>query len=166
MERKEAMFESKEICELVSIENDQDFNDFIKTNPKGLAMLPEKLPYSDKLAMKSDAGDFAKWLQTNSSALNVAIKPADQRFVLRSGDYWLPLVFLANDISLPIYLNLVSSYIYEKMKGSLKGEKLRVHLSAEYQDQQNGIVKRFNFEGDVDTLQKTIKKFDLNKFLD
>lgn len=160
------MFEAKEICEIVSVANDPDFNDFIKTNPKGLAMLPEKLPYSQKLAMKSDAGDFAKWLQANSPDLTVEIKPADQRFILRSGDYWLPLVFLANDISLPIYLNLVSSYIYEKMKGALKGEKSRVHLSVEYQDQQNGIIKRFNYEGDVDTLQKTIKKIDLNKFLD
>lgn len=160
------MFEAKEICELINIENDSDFDDFIKTNAKGLAMLPEKLPYSDKLAMKSDAGDFAKWLQANSSAINVEIKHADRRFVLRSGDYWLPLVFLANDVSLPIYLNLVSSYLFEKMKGALKGEKVRVHLSAEYQDQQNGIVKKFNFEGDVDTLQNVIKKFDLNKFLD
>ncbi len=78
----------------------------------------------------------------------------------------MPLVFLASDITLPIYLNIVANYLYEKMKGALKGEKSRVHLSAMYKNTSDGITKKFEFEGDVDALQKAITKFNLNKYLE
>ena len=52
------------------------------------------------------------------------------------------------------------------MKGALKNDVTRVHLSVVYDDSVSGITKRFNFEGDVKALEKAIKKFDMNQFLD
>ncbi len=51
------------------------------------------------------------------------------------------------------------------MKGALKGEKPRVHFSALYQDASEGITKKVEFEGDVDSLRKIINKFNINEFL-
>ena len=52
------------------------------------------------------------------------------------------------------------------MKGALRNEKARVHLEVIVDDKNEGISKRFHYEGDVEGLQKVIKKVDLNRFLD
>jgi hypothetical protein len=135
-------------------------------NPSGLELVAEQYGEGKQVAMKSDAGDFAKWLRTHNPEVNVTLETRTPKLVLRSGDIWLPLVFLASDIALPVYLNLVASYLYDKMKVVLKGETTRIHLCAEFEDKANGKIKRFTFEGDAEALQKVIKRFDLNEFLD
>jgi len=52
------------------------------------------------------------------------------------------------------------------MRGSLKGETTRIDLSVEFEDKKKGKIKRFNFKGNADDLQKIIKKIDLNQFFD
>ena len=158
--------ESKQICEVVVVDDDVNFRSYIKSNPTGFAVVSEPYGKLEGLMLPSDAGDFAKWVRQNAASIKVETHKTDRYIVRRSSNYWLPLVFLASDIALPIYLNLVANYIYDKMKGALKGESARVHLSAVYEDRNAGVVKRFNFEGDLDSLQKTIKRFDLNQFLD
>lgn len=73
---------------------------------------------------------------------------------------------LSSDVSVQFYLNLVANYVYDKLKGALKGEKIRVRFSAVYEEPKTGVIKRFDFEGDEQALAKTIKRFDLNRFLD
>ncbi len=158
--------EPKTKCELRSIEGDAAFRAFSVKNPSGLEMVAEQYGEGPQVAVKSDAGSFAKWLRVNSPELNVVLEPKTPKLVLRSGDIWLPLTFLASDIALPVYLNLVASYLYERMKGELKGESTRVHFCAEFEDKHNGKIKRFTFDGDADALQKAIKRFNVNDFLD
>lgn len=158
--------EPKDKCELLSIEDGAAFLAFSAKNPTGLEMVAEQYGEGQQVAVKSDAGDFAKWLRATSPDLNVVLESMAPKLVLRSGDIWLPLTFLASDIALPVYLNLVASYLYDRMKGALKGESNRVHFCAEFEDKANGIIKRFTFDGDADALQKVIKRFDINDFLD
>ncbi|MBI5791876.1 MAG: hypothetical protein HZA63_10410 [Rhodocyclales bacterium] len=153
-------------CHLTEVEDDSDFRAFAANRPSGIEMRAEEYGEPKNVVLKSDAGVFAKWLRTQEPELNVVMDEKLPRLVLRSSDIWLPLAFLASDVALPIYLNLVSNYLYEKMKGALRGEIARVHLCAEFEDKANGKVKRFSFDGDVDALQKAIKRFDLNRFLD
>jgi hypothetical protein len=127
-------------------------------------MIPEVFGDSPKPALRSAGGDFAKWLRHNAPTIPVEVQKSDQRLVLRSADYWLPLVFLAGDVALPMYLNLVSNYIYEKMKGALKGDRTRIRFSAMYQDVSTGVIKRFDFDGDRESLKQAIKKLDPNAF--
>lgn len=156
----------KDTCELRTIEDDAVFRTFLTKNPSGLEMVAEQYGASQQVAVKSDAGAFAKWVRVNNPELNIVLESKAPKLVLRSGDIWLPLTFLASDIALPVYLNLVASYLYERMKGALKGELTRVHFCAEFEDKANGKTKRFTFDGDVDALQKAIKRFDVNDFLD
>jgi len=132
----------------------------------GIIVVPESYEEMDDPVVKAGTGDFIKWLNHESPNIETHNEEERTKLVLRSGDYWLPLVYLANDISLPIYLNLVASYLYDKARGVLKGDATRVHLSAVYEDKNAGKMKQFNFEGDIESLQKAIKRFDLNKFLD
>lgn len=160
------IFDDKESCEVIIVDDDNEFNEFLNSSPSGLALVSEKYRECEGLVLKAGAGDFSKWLRQNKPELNVEVRKTDKQLVLRSGDFWLPLVFLASDVTLPVYLNLVASYIYDRMRGALRGEKARVHLEAIYEDNQEGVVKKFSFEGDVDGLQKAIKRFDLNKFME
>lgn len=160
------MFESKDIREISTVEDDSDFRDFIASNPAGIRFIPKA--YGDRIptTINAEGGDFAKWIQLHNPSINVDLDNGVPRLVLCSGDIYLPLAFLASDVAFPIYLNLVSSYLWEKTRGALKSDKPRIHFSAEYEDKVNGVTKRFKFEGDADALQNAIKPFDLNRFLD
>ena len=67
-------------------------------------------------------------------------------------------------MTLPLYLNLVANYIYEKMKGALKGDKARMRFSAMYEDTATGIIKRFDFAGDEEALKNAITELHSNDF--
>lgn len=60
----------------------------------------------------------------------------------------------------------LGNYLYDRLKGVLRGKPARVHLTAIYRDRGDGVVKQFNYSGDAEMLQKLISKpLDLNKFL-
>ena len=56
-------------------------------------------------------------------------------------------------MSLQIFLGLVTSYLYDKIKGAFYRDPPRVRLRVVYKDKQAGVVKRFEFEGDAETLR-------------
>ena len=157
-------FDEKESCNIETVDNDGEFSEFLRSNSCSLLLLPEKYRDCDEPVMKDDAGDFSKWLIQNKPELNVEVRKADKRLVLHSNDYWLPLVFLASDVTLPFYLNLVASYVFDRMRGALRGEHARVHFEALYEDKKKGKMKKFSFHGDMDKLQKIIDRFDVGNF--
>lgn len=155
--------EQKDICEVMDVD-DARFQEFLATGSSGVRIVAEEYGQQGEVVLKPDTGDFVKWLKSASPELHIDIQEA-RRLVLHSNDVWMPLVFLAKDIGLPLYLNLVSSYLYDRFKAAIRGDKARVHLKAEYLDTNSGVVKRFTFEGDHDALKDAIKKFDLNEFM-
>lgn len=157
--------QEKDICEFSNVEDEAYFLEHAGRLASGLAIVAEPQTELNSRLLKADAGDLAKWIRKEYPNINVHTDIQNPKLVLRSAEYWLPLVFLASDISLPIYLNIVASYLYEKMRGSLKGDTSRVHLNVEY-TRQDGSARRFSFTGDASALQKVIKRFDLNEFLD
>jgi hypothetical protein len=161
-----SQLEPKEVIEVLTVD-DPEFARFIETNPSGLAIVPDRWRDYPEPVLPPNAGDFAKWLRAKNPSVSVQVVRTDKPLLLHSGDYWLPLVFLASDVSVQVYLNMVASFLYDKLKGALKGEPPpRVHLSAEYIETPDGtVIKRFNFDGDMDALDRAKKLFDANKFL-
>lgn len=156
----------RDIAEIKTLKEDESFKHFLSTKQCGILIAPEETPFCNQLTVKSEAGHFAKWIKNNYHEIDVVLDPEKPKLVLHSHDVFLPLVFLASDVSFPIYLNIVSNYLYEKMKGLLEGEKVHARFSVVFEDKPRGITKRFDFEGDVNSLQKVIKRLDLNRFLD
>jgi hypothetical protein len=162
-----SLLEPKEVVEVITVSGDPEFERFIETDARGLTIVPEPWKDYPEPVLPPDAGDFAKWLRANATSVSVRVAETDKRLVLHSAEIWLGLAFLASDVSVQIYLNMVANYLYDRLKGALKGETSRVHFSVEYEETPNGgVIKRFNFAGDVDALKKVIKRFDLNRFLD
>src|SRR5690348_1577776 len=116
-----SVLEPKDTAEVVDVTDDAAYRQFAASK-KGLALIPEEYGEKKEVLLKSDGGDFTKWLRAAHPRVSVVVQGQAPKLVLRSGDYWLPLVFLASDIVLPVYLNIVASYLYEKMKGALKGD--------------------------------------------
>jgi hypothetical protein len=160
------IFDDKTVSEEKSFENDDEFKQFLGNNPKGILVVHETYREIDGVVAQPDTGEFVKWVKTNNPGVKIETQEYGKQLVLRSNDYWLPLVFLASDVTLPIYLNMVASYLYDKSKGLLKGEENRVHFSVVYEDKKAGKTKKFVFEGSGSELNKTINKFNVNKFME
>jgi hypothetical protein len=154
----------RETCNIGDAPDASAYRHFANQSSSQILFVAEQNGRDTGHVLKPDTGDFVKWLKSENPGLPVEVERA-KTLVLHSNDVWIPLAFLANDIALPVYLNMVSSYLYSRFKNALKGEKARVHLSAEYAD-ADGAVKRFTFEGDQEALEAAIKKFDLNRFMD
>ena len=149
-----------DICEYKTL-NSLDI-DTAEIGATGITILPEKSSYSQESTLKSHTGDFVKWLKINNPDLAVEYNTAPT-LNLCSNNIWLPLVFLASDVSTLMYLQLVSDYLSEKAMGLLKGDKLRVNFTVVTKDKVNGKYKKLKFEGDSDSFGKLTESFDLDK---
>jgi transcriptional regulator with XRE-family HTH domain len=155
--------DSRDDSRIVSIEDDTEFREFQRTNQGGLAMVPELYGDLSKPVLRGSGGDFAKWLRMHAPAIPVEVRRSEHHLVLRSGDYWLPLVFLAKDLAISLYLRFVSGYIRDQTKGALKGDTTRVRFSVVYEDRRTDSIKRFDFDGDAETLQLAIEQFNTDE---
>jgi len=151
------------VCQVTQVVEDESFRDFLSRGEPGLAVVAEPFHDIEQPLLRSDGGDFTKWLRDEHPDIVVEIPSADY-LVLQSSDVWLPLVFVATNIGLPVYLNLVSAYLSDRMKGNLESDKTPAHLSVEFLDGQSGSVKRLDFAGSPDSLRELAEKIDLNGF--
>ncbi|MBT3068395.1 hypothetical protein [Rhodoferax sp. U11-2br] len=144
---------------------DAAFSEYFGTTQAGIRIVPE--PYGDSgSSVKAEAGDFAKWVRSKHPEVPVLLPESVPKIVLHGAEVWLPLVYLAGDISMQVFLNMAASYLYDNAKGSLKTDQPRIHMSVVYQDKKLGKTKRFEFSGDGEALSKAIKRFDLDNFFD
>ncbi|MDD2108323.1 hypothetical protein [Pseudomonas asiatica] len=111
-----------------------------------------------------EAGPFRKWLKINHPEIEVITPPDATIYDLHDYSFIMPLVNLASDMSLQNYLSLVVQYLEIYTSSRLEGESDEVQISAFYQD--GTITKEFNFKGSTDALKASMKKFDLNKFME
>jgi len=158
--------EQKDTIRDESIEPPIDFPDFFEKS-KGILCHPEeKFRDYEGPVLKPDTFRFAKWVKQKHSNIHIDVRSAEAMADLRSNDFWLPLVFLASDVSLPVYLNLVANYIYDMARGALTHDKRSVHLRAIHKSAETNETMEFSYDGSVDGLKACIKKIDLNKLMD
>jgi len=146
------------------VDNDQAMLQLGVLPRSGIALLEEPIGHDGTLSMKPDAGDFLKWIRSEHAHIALSFPPKSLKAVLHSSDIWLPLIYLAGDTSVQLLLNMVSSYLYDRAKGALKGEEPRVHLSLLYEDKASKKVKRLDYEGSAAGVRKLIDNFDANNF--
>ncbi len=141
------IFDDKEISEEKNLEDNHQFREYLDSAAKGLLFVHEPFREIEDVVAQPDTGDFVKWIKKNCPEIAVETQKYQKHLALRSNDFWLPIVFLASDVTLPIYLNLVANYLYDKTKGLLKGEQNRVHFSAVYEDKTTGTTKNSFLKG-------------------
>jgi hypothetical protein len=161
----ESIFEPKDTHKFEVILDNQDFVSFMASNLKGILCVPENVteqtPHS---LVMPETYRFAKWMKKNSNIV-VEVAKADGVKSLHSFDFWMPIVFLASDVTLPIYLGVVSNYIYDCLRGALKHDRADVHIEAYYKDSHEEHIRKFSYSGSIEGLKKITKSIDLNKFV-
>lgn len=105
---------------------------------------------------------FVKFCRKNNLEYNIDLL-ADSDIQIRSlhsFDIWMPVIWVAGNILLPIATNLVSDYIKDKLKGREKEEaKVDVTFIVKRDDEE----KPLHFSGDAKTFKESFEKIDLNK---
>lgn len=79
---------------------------------------------------------------------------------LHSFDIWMPIIWVAGNILLPIAINLVSDYIKDKLKGR---EKEDAKVDVTFIVKRDGEEKNIHYSGDAKTFKDAFEKIDLNK---
>lgn len=78
---------------------------------------------------------------------------------LHSFDIWMPVVWVASSVLLPFAINMVSSYIYDKLRGR-ENEEAKVDVTFIVKlDQEE---KTIHYSGDAKTFKESFEKIDLN----
>jgi len=136
---------------------------------QGILVLPtENWRQTGVTVFMPETFSFVKWVkQNNANSNRVSVVSLEENKIadLRSADFWIPLAYLFSDTSLQIYLNIVASYLYDRMRGVLQGEKRIVDLEVLIEDKKAGRTKRFTYHGSYDGLKEIIKKIDINEFV-
>lgn len=79
---------------------------------------------------------------------------------LHSFDLWLPVIWVASKILFPMVINIVSSYIWEKIKGHEK-EETQVDVTFVVKNKKE--KKMIHYKGNADKFKETFEKIDINK---
>lgn len=158
-------FEEENYLRLQDIEDNQDNFTNFESYTASIIVIPKKIDES-KSSVSSHTGEFSKWIKNHNDNIEIQILPHDIKVENRSEEFWLTLVNLCTDMTLQVYLGMVSNYLYDKTKGALSTDNNRVSLEAIYHNPETGKYKKFSFKGNTKTFQNRFKTIDMNKFYD
>ncbi|MBJ9120924.1 hypothetical protein I5466_08905 [Citrobacter koseri] len=117
-------------------------------------------------AIPTDSGNFRKWVRINHPEIDIQIPLDSKKYALHDYSLILPFVNLAIEGTLENYLKLVLEYVQYCFRGNLDGEKNEITFNVKYKNEKDGVEKEFYFKGNADDLKDTVKKFNINKFMD
>lgn len=144
-----------------------DSSDFMAfaADGRGIMIAPQSYGEIPQKVLFPEAGRFVKWMKAKRSDIEVNVDHSYPSLDLRNQDIWMPLIYLSQDVSLQLFLNIVGAYLHDRLKGALKTDRHRVHLKVCYEDTEFGTSKLFEFEGGPQALDNAMKRFHVNKFL-
>lgn len=105
--------------------------------------------------------NFAKFCneKTNDDIVSVLANGDIVIRDLHSFDIYLPIIQIVSDLVIQIAVNLISSYIYDKLKG--RNEAANVDFTMYIKT--NKTKKKLHYKGDAKTFAEYIKIIDINK---
>lgn len=113
------------------------------------------------LCYSQESIEFAKHCRETAPGFSIdLLDDGDvQTLSLNSIDIWMPVIWIAKDILLPLAVGLVASYINDKLQGR-SGEKANVEV--DFVVEREGEKKMLSYKGDADALKETFEKIDIN----
>lgn len=61
---------------------------------------------------------------------------------------------------------MVANYLYDKIRGALKGDKCTVNLEVIVEDKKIGKAKKFSYHGSCEGLKEVIHRIDVNELME
>ena len=163
----ERIWETKDVHKIEAIEDNPELVSLVRANTRHILCIPESVGRQSRhKVIMPQTYNFAKWVRKNKTDIAIDVAESEGIKSLHSHDFWIPVVILASDMSVQVFLNLVSSFIYDRIKGALKHDKTDVHVQVYYEETPHGTIKRFSYDGSVEGFEKVARRFKINKFLD
>lgn len=106
--------------------------------------------------------DFIKFCKESDSQFSIDILDNEDIKIrsLHSFDIFMPILWVTAEVLLPIAINLVSNFIYDKMKGR-EHEEANVELS--FIVERNNEKKMLHYKGPASEFEKEFKAIDLSE---
>lgn len=124
-----------------------------------IVIMPYK--YNEDFYFADESVSFYKYCKEKNLYNNIEVL-ADENIKVRSlhsFDIWMPLIYIANYVILPIAINLVSDYIIQKRKGR---EEERCDVDVTFKVKYGDDFKELHFKGNAETFKETFEKIDIN----
>lgn len=126
-----------------------------------------KVNFRDGLSFcyPEDTGKIYNFVKEKLSDTNISVELAvsdDEYHEIELHDYWiyLPDLYIQNQVFLPIIINIISNWIYDKfIKGHAAAQKPMVKFSAIVENK--GSNKKIKFEGDSESFSELMDKVKL-----
>ncbi|WP_419041768.1 hypothetical protein [Holdemanella porci] len=131
-----------------------------KADISDILIMPYK--YNDDFYFADEAVSFYKYCKSMNLEQNIEILAEDNIKVrsLHSFDIWMPLIFIATDILLPIAINVVSDYINQKRKGR---EEEPCDVDITFKIKTGDDFKELHYRGSAEAFKENFEKIDINK---
>lgn len=130
-----------------------------KVKCSDILIMPYK--YNEDFYFADEAVSFYKYCKSKNLEENVDIL-ADENIKVRSlhsFDIWMPLIFVATNIVLPIAVNIVSDYIREKRKGR---EEEPCDVDITFKVKRGDDFKELHYKGSAEAFKDNFEKIDIN----
>lgn len=128
--------------------------------PNAITFLPEnieKVDSENELIFADSTIDIKKLFRLNSVETGELI-PISKSYNRKAADFYGPAIFISlsmlseNPNVVSVALNLLSSYIYDRFKGTTGNKKVKIEIYVE--TKKNKSVKKIVYDGDVGELDK------------
>lgn len=132
-----------------------------KASENDFLVVPSK--YSDgEYYYSQEAIDFIKFCrQENSNCKCDILSEGDIKVrSLHSFDIWMPVIWIARKIILPMVISILANFIYDKMKGREK-ENVNVDLTIIVNNGKK--TKSLHYKGDAKAFKESFEKIDITK---
>lgn len=120
-------------------------------------------PYSeDECYYAQETIDFVKFCRETADEFTVGVlaeKDIEIRS-LHSFDIFMPIIWVATALLLPTAINIVSNYLYDKMKGR-EHEKANVEIS--FIVERDNERKMLHYKGPANEFEKEFRTIDMNE---
>lgn len=130
-----------------------------KIETSDILILPYK--YNEDFYFADEAVSFYKYCKNKNLEQNIDILADDNIKVrsLHSFDIWMPLIFIAKEILLPIAIAIVSDYIIQKRKGR---EEEPCDVDITFKVKHGDDFKELHYKGNAEAFKENFEKIDIN----
>ena len=109
-----------------------------------------------------EAIEFVKYCHEKNPCIDVDLLDDGEvrTRVLNSADIWMPIIWIAKEVLLPIAVSLVASFIFERFK-TQRDEEANLHV--DFVVEKDGDKKRLSYSGPAREFQECFENVDLNE---
>lgn len=130
------------------------------TSNNDILILPYQ--YDTDYYFAEESVNFVKYCRQENKEIAIDVLGDDVPIrSLNSWDIWMPIIYIAEEVLLPVAVGLAINYLWDRIKGR---EKENPQVDITFRKRDGDKTKELHFKGGVDEFKEKFEKIDLNKW--